>query len=297
MYYGYIAANGKEREKILRTSVSVELIHIFLLIHDDIMDRDETRHGIDTVHTKYKKLGKKIFKNKDFGHFGNSMAIIIGDMVGALGNQIIFESQFRPELIMKALAKLQLIISKTVIGQAQDIYIEYKGNATEKDILKMYENKTAKYSIEGPLHLGAILGNSAKENLQGLSNYSIPLGIAFQIQDDLLGLFGSEHKLGKKVGADIIEGKQTLLVARAKAKANKQQRKILDSLLGNKNLSKSDIKIFQDIIRETGAFEYAKNLSHELVLKANKELEKTKINKEAKGFLNDIADYMIKREL
>ncbi|MFA6973404.1 MAG: polyprenyl synthetase family protein [Parcubacteria group bacterium] len=297
MYFGYLASGGKEKEKMLRAAVSMELIHIFLLIHDDIMDRDDTRHGIDAVHVRYENLGKKLFKNKDFEHFGNSMAIIIGDMVGALGNQIIFESQFKPERIMQALAKLQTIVSLTVIGQSQDIYIEYRGKATEKDILKMYENKTAKYTVEGPLHLGAILGGAKEEIIKGLSQYAIPLGTAFQIQDDLLGIFGSEQKLGKKVGADIIEGKQTLLVARAKAKADRTQRKILDALLGKTDLSKDDIEKFQDIMQATGAYEYAKKLSHGLVLRAKQELEKVQISKEAKDFLNDIADYMIEREL
>lgn len=297
MYFGYIAAGGKEKEKMLKTAVSMELIHIFLLIHDDIMDQDDTRHGIDAVHVRYKKLGKKIFRHKDVEHFGDSMAIIIGDMVGALGNQVIFESEFAPERIMKALAKLQSIVGMTVIGQSQDIYIEYKGKATEKDILKMYENKTAKYTVEGPLHLGAILGGATEEITKGLSAYAIPLGIAFQIQDDLLGIFGSERKLGKKVGADIIEGKQTLLVARAKAKADRSQRKILDSLLGKEDLTKGEIMKFQEIMQATGAYKYAKNLSHDLVLEAKNELDKLKINHEAKEFLNDIADYMIEREL
>ncbi|MFA6382951.1 MAG: polyprenyl synthetase family protein [Parcubacteria group bacterium] len=297
MYYGYLAANGKEKEKMIKAAVSIELIHMFLLIHDDIMDQDDKRHGLDTLHIKYKKLGKRIFKNRGLDHFGNSMAIIIGDMVGALGNQIIFESQFKAELVIRALAKLQSIVSMTVIGQSQDLYIEYRGRASEKEILSMYENKTAKYTVEGPLHLGAILGGAPEAVTAGLSRYAIPLGIAFQIQDDILGVFGHEEKLGKKIGADIIEGKQTLLVARAKNKANAKQQKILNELLGKKNLTGNDIKDFQDVLKETGSLDYAKNLSYELVLRAKRELQKIKINPEAKNFLNDIADYMIEREL
>ena len=297
MYYGYLAAGGREKEKMLKTAVSIELIHIFLLIHDDIIDRDNIRHGVDTMHKRYEKLGRKIFKQKDFGHFGDSMAIIIGDMVGALGNQVIFESKFKPALIMQALDKLQTIVSLTCVGEAQDVYIEYRGRAKENEILRMYENKTAKYTVEGPLHLGAILGGTSGKTLEGLSRFALPLGIAFQIQDDILGVFGNEAKLGKKVGADIIEGKQTLLVARAKSESDRRQKKMLENLLGNRQLDLKGIQEFQEIVRESGAYDYAKKLSYNLVRQAKDELNKLKIKAEAKDFLRDIADYMIEREL
>src|SRR4030042_447790 len=126
MYYGYLAAGGREREKIIKTSIGIELIHAFLLIHDDIIDKDEKRHNLDTVNFRYEKLGKKFFRRENPGHFGNSMAIIFGDMVAAMGNQIVFSSDFSPALVVKALHKLQTIISATVVGQAKDIYMEYK---------------------------------------------------------------------------------------------------------------------------------------------------------------------------
>lgn len=297
MYYGYLAAGGREKEEILKTAISVELIHIFLLIHDDIIDRDNLRHGIDTVEVRYKKLGKKFFRKIDYVHFGSAMAIIIGDMVGALGNQVIFDSNFKPELIMQALSRLQGIISMTVIGQSQDIYIENKKKASEKEILRMYENKTAKYTIEGPLHLGAILGGAEEKLLRSLSSYALPIGIAFQIQDDILGVFGNEKKMGKPVGADIKQGKYTILVAKAFEKADKKQKVALERLLGKKDLSSQDIEEFLTIIRKTGAYDYAKKMSYALSINAKRELTKLKINPEAKKFLNDVAEYMIEREL
>ena len=81
MYYGYLTAGGKDKERIIKTSASIELIHTFLLIHDDIIDRDNLRHGLDTIHERYRKLSRKFFKDVDYEHFGESMAIIIGDMV------------------------------------------------------------------------------------------------------------------------------------------------------------------------------------------------------------------------
>jgi len=297
MYYGYLAVNGKEKRKIIKTAVSVELIHIFLLIHDDIIDKDNKRHGIDTIHFRYQKLGEKIFPKEDSKHFGNSIGIIAGDMLNALGNQIIFNSEFSPAIIMNALYKLQSVVSMTVIGEAQDVYIGYKGKATEKEILEMYKNKTAKYTVESPLHLGAILGGADDKILKNLSRLAIPIGIAFQIQDDILGLFGSEKKLGKPVGSDIKEGKQTILVSKAMEKSDSKQIKILNNLLGKNNLTTQDVEKFREIIKGTGSLDYAQNMAQKFISQGKREIKKAEISKEAKIFLLGIADYMMDREV
>src|SRR4030042_6057598 len=112
--------------------------------------------------------------------------------------------------------------------------MEYKKKTTEKEVLKMYEYKTAKYTIEGPLHLGAILAGADDKLLKTFSAYAIPVGIAFQIQDDILGLFGDEKKLGKPVGSDIRQGKFTILAAKAVEKASGKQKKIIKNILGKK---------------------------------------------------------------
>ena len=297
MYFGYLAAGGKEKAKIIKASVSIELIHSFLLIHDDVIDRDGLRHGVKTAHVHYGEIAKRYFKNKDAGHFGNSMAIIIGDMIGALGNQVLFESKFAPTLIIKALHRLQGIVSMTVVGEAEDVFIENRGRATEKEILRMYENKTAKYTIEGPLHLGAILAGANEKFLQALSGYSIPAGIAFQIQDDILGVFGKSGKTGKPVGSDVRQGKQTILVVKALEKATKAQKEILQNCLGNDNLNGTDLEQFRSIVIKTGALEYAQKMARKLILEAKGKIEKIKMQKDAKEFLFGIAEYMLNREV
>ncbi len=297
MYYGYVGAGGKDKERMLRTAISIELVHMFLLIHDDIIDRDFERHGKETLNSRYSKIGKRFFPGKDSDHFGNSMALIVGDMVAALGNQIIFESGFNEKLIMKALSNLQSIISYTVIGEVKDFYIEYKGKASEKEVMDMYEYKTAKYTIEGPLHLGAVLGGADSKMLKGISDYSIPLGIAFQIQDDILGVFGNEKKLGKKVGSDIKEGKMTILVTKARENGDKKQRKMLDEILGKRDLAGSDIENFRNIIRETASLDYANRKAMELISDGKNALAKLNFKKETKEFLLGMADYMVQREV
>lgn len=297
MYFGYMAAGGKEVEEIIKTSISIEFIHSFLLMHDDIIDRDEIRHGVKTIHVRYGELAKKHFKKKDPEHFGNSMGIIIGDMMGALGNQVLFESKFPSELIIKALHKIQNIVTLTVIGESEDVFIENRGQATEEEILRMYENKTAKYTIEGPLHLGAILAGSEGELMKILSAYAIPVGIAFQIQDDILGVFGQINKIGKPVGSDVRQGKQTILVVKALEKADKMEKAILQKCLGKKDLSQHELEEFRNIIISTGSLEYAKELATTLIAKGKKKLEKSDIDPEAKEFLLGIADHMLNRDI
>lgn len=299
MYYGYRAAGGKDLKKILRVGVSIELVHMFLLIHDDVIDQDDKRHGVTTIHRHYASIGKNYLKKENSEHFGKSVGIVVGDTIGALGNRVLYESDFESKLVVKALKRLQGIVALTCIGGTEDLYVENKRNASEKEIMRMYENKTAKYTIEGPLHLGAILAGADEKFLKILSDYSVPVGIAFQIQDDILGIFGDEGKLGKPVGSDIRQGKQTILVAKALKKADAEQKKILERTLGKKDLTANDIKDFRKVIIDTGSLDYAKNLSEKLVADGKRIIENqnaaVKIEKEAREFLLGIADYIISR--
>lgn len=299
MYYGYLGAGGTEEDKILETAVSVELIHAFLLVHDDIIDRDDLRHGVATLHRRYADFGKRNFPGKDAEHFGNAIAIIMGDMLCAFGNDIIFRSPFPPERVFMALSKLQSIVSYTVIGQARDIYMEYKREASEEEILRMYRNKTAKYTVEGPLHLGGILAGADPALLNVFSAYAVPLGIAFQIQDDILGVFGTEKRLGKPIGSDIEEGKITLLVSRARKNGTVRQGKRLGELLelGIK-LAPHDIEEFRTLIRETGALRDAEELAARHIKEGMAALDRMKSTLPARtfDFLSSVADYMLHRE-
>lgn len=298
MYYGYAAAGGKDTERMLKTCVSIELIHAFLLIHDDIMDRDEKRHGVMTVHKKYTSFARRYFQTDDSEHFGFSIGICIGDMVAALGSQRIFTSGFPADRVILALDRLQSIVSFTVVGQMRDVYMEYSRRATEKDVLSMYENKTAKYTIEGPLYLGGILAGADEDILGCFTRYAVPLGIAYQIQDDLLGMFGNERKLGKPVGSDLEEGKMTLLVVKALEAANKDDRMFLKSVLGKKGVTRQEVDRAKKIIEETGSRKYAEDLAKRSIVMGKEAFVGIRFqDEEAKRFLADIADYLTNRRI
>ncbi|TAK95220.1 polyprenyl synthetase family protein [Patescibacteria group bacterium] len=297
MQFGYIAAGGKNLKEINKVSISTELIHMFLLIHDDIMDRGTKRHGVETAHVHYQKICQRASRDKDCAHFGTSIGILIGDTLHSLGNQVLYNSAFEPRHITRALMKMEDVVYRTIAGQVKDVRMEYTSQASEKDVLQMYEFKTARYTFEGPLHLGAILAGGQDELLKILSDYSVPLGIAFQIQDDILGLFGSEKKLGKSVASDVEEGKQTLLIVKALEWADQRQQEIIRATLGKSKVTKGELEVLRAVVRETGSLEYARTLAREKTLEGKAAIEKANVVPVAKKFLLEIADHLLNREI
>ena len=296
MYWGYVGAGGKNHKAIIKASISIELIHAFLLIHDDIIDRDDLRRGKKTIHAKYRDYHKKFLVGDDSEHFGTSIGVISGDFVYSLGNQVLFASDFAPELIIKALNKMQNIVGLTCVGEIQDVYMEYSKNVEEGDILKMYENKTARYTFDGPLKLGAMLAGADDKFCDALTKFAVPIGIAFQVHDDILGVFGNEKKIGKPVGSDISEGKKTFLVARAYKNATKVQKNELSGLLGKKDLLLSDVEKFRDVVVATGARDEVDQYTNKLLLDAEKVLKELKVTREAREFLGVLVQYLSSRE-
>ena len=178
-----------------------------------------------------------------------------------------------------------------------DVVLEARRKATEKEILKVHENKTAKYTVEGPLHLGALLAGADQKILSILSAYAIPVGIGFQIQDDILGVFGNEKKLGKPVGSDLRKGVQTLLITKALEKGNRQQRQWIRGKMGNPDADGRDLEIFKKILEDTGSLEYSRDLSRKLLEQGKAAIEKSSLPRDAKNFMVGMADYLMNREV
>lgn len=293
----YFSVGGKEKKKILKVAAAIELVHMFLLVHDDIMDRGNLRHGQETLHKLFARKKRRNISTSEADHFGDSVAIIAGELLYVMANKIIAEAGFDSKITVVALAKLQSIAETTIVGQSQDIGIAYKKSVTEKEVIAMYKNKTARYTFEGPLHLGAILaGTSDKKTLEKLSRYALPLGIAFQIQDDILGVFGNTEKIGKSTFSDIEEGKKSLIVVKAFEAALISEQKQLRSILGKKNLTQREVKTFQNILKSSGALDYAKNFAFRHFAKGKREIKKTALLSKEKKFFIELVEYLQKRE-
>ncbi len=298
-YYSYLMFGGTEKDKILKASAFVELIHIYILIMDDIIDQDDIRHKKETVHKIYQDYHAKHFKKKDSRHFGESMAICAGIILNHIAENILLHSGLDSDRIVKAMSEFNLGLAYTGYGEALDVLAEVKDTVTEYEAIQINLLKTAKYTYENPLYVGAILAGASEKDLKALSEYAIPAGIAYQIQDDILGMFGDAEKLGKPEDSDLKEGKQNLLTVRTIKMTHGKTKKRFLELLGNPNITKTELEEARKIIRECGALDYCKEKALNYVKSAESCLATNHIHwkPEGRAFLEGIADYMIKRDL
>jgi geranylgeranyl diphosphate synthase type I len=178
-----------------------------------------------------------------------------------------------------------------------DVLSSVKSEISEEDVFEIHEHKTATYTYQTPISVGAILAGATDKDVKILDGYAIPGGIAFQIRDDILGMFGDEMTLGKATISDLREGKHTLLIIKALEKGNKAQTKVITQALGNPNVTQEMADKVREIIIETGSLEYSKKTGRKFVLKAKKALAKMpNWNGEGRKFLDGVADYMIERD-
>lgn len=297
IYYSYIAHGGKDLEMAMKASMSIELAQTYLLIHDDIIDQDSLRRGGKTIHKIFEKIASERYKSKvSPAHYGRSVAILAGDTACGLSNEIIAELNVAPELIHRSLLELNKMYNKEYYGQLLDINSELVENVIRSQVIQVHELKTSPYTFDTPLKLGAILAGASEKSAEQLSRYTIPLGVAFQIQDDILGMFGDEKKIGKSVVSDLREGKRTLLVLDALRKANKQQKEVILKNLGNRSVGVKDLEEVKKVVVDTGSLKESRNLAKKFVEKAIKGIEHLKLVKEGQDFLLQIAGYMVNRE-
>jgi len=301
IYHTYLAFGGKSadrrRKTALKATMAFELAHTFLIIHDDVMDRDNLRRGNPTIHYFYQTRDKgKFSREEDAVHYGHSQAICIGDMAYAMVNRIISNLDFEDSIKIKLLNKIGDIIFDTTTGQFSDVFFAAENNISEKDVLNILEYKTAKYTAEGPVCLGGIMAGVQEETLKSLSAFTVPLGIAYQVADDILGVFGDSAKTGKPVGSDIREGKKTLLIVKALEFGNTEQKKEIRSALGNQKATPEQIEQARKIIRETGSLKYSEDLADKLSREAYQALDKGILDSSGKIFFKEVADFVIKRK-
>ncbi len=293
---GYQAGGGNKPDDVFPAAAGTELLHSFLLIHDDIIDLSEIRRSQPTMHKMFEAWSSRILKSDaERQHFCQSMAILVGDLSFVMATEALTHVDLPAEIIIRAFQKLCAIGIDTVIGQGLDIVLPFEKEVSEEAVMQIYLLKTAKYTIEGPLHIGLLLSGANERLLKEVSKYAIPVGISFQIQDDILGVFGSEEELGKSVTSDIKEGKQTLLTVAARKLGGIDCKKRLDLLLGNPQISLIDIEEVREIMRTSGALDYARSYVKSLTEEGKKQLKELSINANVKQILEGLADYIAER--
>lgn len=288
-YWGYRAAGGADGSEILKAATALEFLQACALIHDDVMDESDTRRGLPSSHRQFETLHRKNGWQGNSGQFGIGAAILLGDLCLSWADELLMTSGFHNPEMANAKNLYDLMRTELLAGQYLDLLEQAKSDASIENILQVITFKSAKYTIERPLHMGALLANSDSKVLQTLSNYGLPLGIAFQLRDDILGVFGDEKVTGKPAGDDLREGKRTVLVATALNKTSGAEHELLKSSLGDKNLSPDTISELQNILTSSGAVVEVEKLIEENRAKALDAIQDDYIDEKAMFVLANLA--------
>ncbi len=300
---GYLCLGGTDSHAILEASVAVELLQTGLIIHDDVVDRSAERRAGPTMHLLWKEYfraaGYQARYPGEPEHFGLSMALLMGDIASTLAYDVLVRSNFPLERKLHAVHTFSDVIYRVAFGELLDVDLGMRAldTLTEEEILRVYELKTAAYTTEGPLHMGAVLGGAGAGALALLSEYAVPLGIAFQIQDDLLGMFGARAEIGKDEGSDLIEAKRTPLVLWAWHAAEPPARALLERALRDPQQAQRDLERVRALILSTGAARHAQDLIARNFTKVYASLEKIEreLGPTAARVLRRVAQYIESR--
>ncbi len=283
---GFELADKKPSDDIFRTAAAFEILHASLLVHDDIIDQSPLRRGRPSL---YKALGNN--------HYGISQAICLGDLGLYLAIRTLSRTNFKNSLKQSVMAYFTKVVLKTILGEMLDVECARTiGKKTIPEILTIHRLKTAHYTIGGPLSVGAILAGMSGQTLKSIAKFGTSLGLAFQIKDDILGVFGSREILGKSVTSDIDEGKNTLLVAYALKKGTDVQRRFINKHYGNGRANNQIYLKIQRIFEETGALDYSNACISKYAMVAKRIIPDISKKDDVAVLLWALADFLIRRE-
>jgi len=248
----YQGLGGEHYNQVLPIAAAQELLHVSLLIHDDIADNDYIRHGQPNVAGTMRQKYRSLTTEQDATKYANNAALLAGDLLIAGAHQLIAESGVSPKQKTQAMLVMGKGIDIVAGGQLLDMEHGLK-SFNVKDSLKVANYKTSSYSFMVPLVIGAQLAGAGETTIKQCEELAFNLGIGFQLVDDLLGLYGDEEVTGKPILSDIREGKHTYLMAQTFALASSQQLKYLDKTLGDPNVTVKDLEVIRQIVDDCGA--------------------------------------------
>ena len=292
---GFIGAGGLDSAEnataMVRAASSLELIQACALIHDDIVDASDTRRGNPTVHRGVEAVHRNLKWDGNAEIFGRNMAILIGDMALVWAEDMFQDSGLSPQALARARSPWRGMRTEVIGGQLLDISLEASGQESVALADSVNRYKTAAYTIERPLHLGAAIAGADPALIEAFRGYGRDIGIAFQLRDDLLGVFGDPEITGKPAGDDLREGKRTVLVARALQRADESDpsaARTLRASLGATDES-SEIERMAKIIDDSGAPEEMEARIDALTASGLEHLESAAVPAEVKETLRSLA--------
>jgi geranylgeranyl diphosphate synthase type I len=288
---------------VIDVATGLELFHAAALVHDDIMDRSDTRRGSPAAHKRFEALHSQSGWSGVGGDFGDSAALLLGDLLLGWSDELVDEGLARLESRSSANAarvEFNRMRAEVTSGQYLDILEERSwASAEERDQLarahRVLVYKSAKYSVEAPLAIGASMGGGTLAQLDTLRSFGLPLGIAYQLRDDVLGVFGDPEVTGKPAGDDLREGKRTVLVAIARAALPATAVHLLDELLGDPQLTDAQIRMLQNTLVDSGAIEKIERMIAHNVGLARTALKDAPLTASALAQLGELTDTVINR--
>lgn len=292
-YWGHRAAGGGDGPEILRAASSLELLHTFAIVHDDVMDRSALRRGQPS---SYRRMAQGTASSEP-ERFGMSAAILAGDLALTLADQLLLASGFGVERLAAASRVLHAMRAEVIGGQFLDLLAAAARRASPSDARRISVLKSGGYTVEKPLLIGAVLAGAPDGLLASLSRFGVPLGEAFQLRDDVLGAFGDPAVTGKDADSDFREGKQTLLVALARERLEPADRAFLDERLGAPDLAGAEVARIRLLLRNSGALREAGRVIGELLARARSALRDASLPEEPSTALAGLAELVVVRDL
>lgn len=290
-YWGWRGAGGRpeDDDAALHAAASLEFLQACAVIHDDVMDGSDTRRGQPSAHRRFAAEHRASGWLGSSDGFGVGGAILIGDLCLSWADEALLDSGFDRDTRDRAKAVYDEMRTEVMAGQFLDLVEQVRGTGSVDSALRVVRYKAAKYTVERPLHLGAALAGADDDVVAAYSAYGLPLGEAFQLRDDVLGVFGDPAQTGKPAGDDLREGKRTVLVALTLDRATPEQAQTVGRLLGDPALDADGVATLRAIIEDSGALASAESMIDGLLDSSLAALASAPITTEAKAALTDLA--------
>jgi len=286
------------REHVLVAAAALELLHAGALVHDDVMDGSATRRGQPAVHRRFAAHHGAGDWRGSADSFGTGAAILLGDLLLGWSGELLRASGLPAAALRRGQPVLDAMRTEMIAGQYLDLLGQAAGPGTVASALRVITYKSAKYTVQGPLLLGAALAGPADPGspvAAACSGYGIPLGVAFQLRDDVLGVFGEPAETGKPVTDDLREGKRTVLVALAADRADAAQAGVLSRHLGDPLLGEAAAAQVRGVLTDTGALAECERMIRGSVREALAALAAAPFADEAKTALAELAATAVDR--
>jgi geranylgeranyl diphosphate synthase type I len=279
---GYAARRGgSDFGGSVAVAVAVELLHAYFLIHDDWMDQDDLRRGGPTVHAKLGRDFQSI-------HLGDAAAVLAGDYTLALATEVLARAKVSERRLVRLFGCFAQMQLDAIVGQQLDVLSE------DSDVAQIYRLKTASYTVLGPLRLGALLAGASVSESAALEDFAVPLGVAFQLKDDLIGVFDASTS-GKPLGSDIKAGKRTLLIQIAFERASPSGRRTLEGAFGNARAGQRALRGAIDVLESSGARRLVERRIGTLSRQALSALDRQKLNTRGRRLLEGAVQLLVER--